>query len=584
MTSGPDQLRPRTTAKVQIAGVLCLTVLGCSGEIGLQPGSDPGSAGAGTGAGSNPGGTPAPNNGAPSGQQPGAPSACSATPSVGVSPLRRLTRSQYNHTVRDLLGLSGDHAASLGLDEKVGLFYSNVNNPVTELLVEQYMTAAESLAGQAVSRNLAGLVPCDGAVDPAGCAAKFVEGFGLRAFRRPLLTEEKTALLTLFEAGRKDEGFEAGVRRVVQAMLQSPQFLYHIELGTAPTGAADVVALDHYKLGSRLSYFLWDSMPDGELLRAAGAGELSTHAALRKQAERLLSDPRASETIVSFHEQWLGTDGLAALEKDAKAYPSYTPALRDSMAYEIGRFADYVIREGDGKLESLFTSPVAFVDASLAKLYGITLPAGHDPEKPLATDPSKRAGLLTQAGFLAAHAHADQSSPIRRGKIVRENLFCQPLAPPPPDADITPPEPDPNASTRVRFEMHRSDPRCGGCHALIDPLGFGFENYDGVGAFRDREAGAPIDARGEIVGTDVDGPFNGVGELSKKLASSAGVRRCVAQTWFNYALGRTQGDADKCSMEVMAGAFAKSSNVRDLILTLVTTDAFRYGRFDKGAP
>ncbi|HEY0712041.1 MAG TPA: DUF1592 domain-containing protein [Polyangia bacterium] len=578
MTSARAQAKLRSIDRLGIVSAVCWALAGCTGEIGFQPGDE------GQPPGPGPGGSPAPNNGAPNGQQPGAPSACSAQPSVGVSPLRRLTRTQYNHTVRDLLGLPGDHAAGLGLDEKVGHFYSNVNNPVTELLVEQYMTAAETLAGQAVSRNLNTLVPCDGAADPAGCGAKFVDSFGLRAFRRPLLPEEKTAMLTLFEAGRKDEGFEAGVRRVIQAMLQSPQFLYHVELGPAASGVADVVALDQYKLGARLSYFLWDSMPDGELLRAAGAGELGTHAALRKQAERLLADGRAFETIASFHRQWLGTDALGSLEKDAKTYPAFAPALRESMVNEMARFSDHVIRAGDGKLDSLFTAPVTFVDAPLAKLYGITLPSGHDSAKPLATDPSKRAGLLTQAGFLAIHAHADQSSPIRRGKIVRENLFCQALAPPPPDADITPPEPDPNASTRARFEMHRSDPRCGGCHALIDPLGFGFENYDGIGAYREREAGAPVDARGEIIGTDVDGAFNGVAELSKKLAASAGVRRCVAESWFNYALGRTRGEADKCSLEVMVNAFAKSNNVRDLLLTLVTTDAFRYGRFDKGAP
>ncbi|HEY0706197.1 MAG TPA: DUF1592 domain-containing protein [Polyangia bacterium] len=561
----------------------------CTGEVGEQSpggGMTAPNGGATSGGGNNPSG----NN--PSGNNTGAPppvsSAClaaSARPSVGVSPLRRLTRTQYNHTVRDLLGLQGDHAASLGLDEKVGHFYSNVNNPVSELAVEQYMTAADALATRAVSTNLATLVPCDAAADPAGCGAKFVDSFGQRAFRRPLLNEEKTAMLALFEAGRKDENFEGGVRRVVAAMLQSPQFLYHIELG-APTGGAEVVGLDSFKVGARLSYFLWDSMPDAELLRAAGANELTAPVAIRKQAERMLNDARAAETIANFHKQWLGTDMLPILEKDAKIYPAFTPALRDSMINEGGRFADHVLRAGDGQLETLFTAPLAFVDEPLAKLYGVSLPAGHDPSKPVKLDPSKRAGILTQAGLLAAHAHADQSSPIRRGKLVRENLFCQTLAPPPPDADITPPEPDPKASTRSRFEMHRADPQCKSCHALIDPLGFGFENYDGIGAYRDQEAGAAVDARGEIVGTDVDGPFNGVGELSRKLASSPTVRACVASHWFNYALGRVAGDADKCAMEAVTAAFAKTNNLRDLILALVTSDAFRYGRFDTrtGAP
>jgi hypothetical protein len=473
----------------------------------------------------------------------------------------------------------------VGLDEKVGLFFSNANNPVTELLVEQYMTVADTVAAQAVQTQMSQLVPCDPAVeDPAACGAKFVDAFGLKAYRRPLLAEERATLLSLFEAGRQDEGFADGVQRVVTAVVQSPQLLYHLELGAAPAGSADVTLLDQYVLGSRLAYFLWDSTPDAELLRAAGAGELANGDALRIQAKRLLDDPRAAETIASFHQQWLGTDRLGELEKDAEAYPEFDLELRDAMLGETARFSDHVIRTGDGLLDTLFTAPFSFLDAPLAKLYGVTLPAGHDPTKPYNLDPAERAGILTQAGVLAVHSHADQASPIRRGKLVRENLFCQPLSPPPPDADITPPEPDPNASTRERFEQHRTDPKCAGCHSLIDPLGFGFENYDGIGAFRSMEAGKPINASGEIKGTDVDGTFVGATALSRKLAASPQVRACLSQHWFNYALGRTKGDADACSMNAIAEAFSKSNNIRDLLLTLVTTDAFRYGRFDKGAP
>jgi hypothetical protein len=506
-------------------------------------------------------------------------------PSVGVTPLRRLTRTQYSHTARDLLGLPGDHASRLAADEKVGLFYSNANNPVTELLVEQYMTTADELAAQVVQTQMATLVPCDPATaDPATCGAQFVDSFGLKAFRRPLLAEERALMLALFNAGLADGGFADGIERVVTATLQSPQLLYHLELGAPPAGSPEVVALDQFMLGSRLAYFLWDSTPDDELLRAAGAGELSSPEALSAQAQRLLSDPRAAETIASFHHQWLGTDHLNGLEKDAEAYPEFSPELRDAMSQETARFTDYVIRSGDGRLDTLFAAPFSFLDPPLAELYGVELPQGHDPLLPVQLDPTQRSGLLTHAGVLAVHSHANQGSPIRRGKMVRENLFCQPLAPPPPDADVTPPELDPNASTRERFEQHRADPQCAGCHSLIDPLGFAFENYDGIGAFRAMEAGKPIDASGEVRGTDVDGTFVGVAALSQKLATSPQVRACVAQHWFNYALGRTKNDADTCSMNALTDAFAASNNIRDLLLALVTTDAFRYGRFNPGAP
>ncbi|HET6284274.1 MAG TPA: DUF1592 domain-containing protein [Polyangia bacterium] len=558
-------------------------LMSCSfGEIGMGGGSDGTHPPTTTGPGPVPGVTP----GKPgSGTTPMGLMCTSVPPSVGVSPLRRLTRSQYNHTVRDLLGIPGDYATALALDEKVGRFFSNASAPVTDVLVEQYMNTSETLATQAVTTKLNALVGCDPAKDDqAACGAKFVDSFGLKAFRRPMLPEERTAMVALFELGRKDESFAAGIQRVIQAMLQSPQFLYHIELGLAPAGSPEIVGLDQYKLGSRLSYFLWDSMPDPELLRAAGAGELSTPDALRAQATRLLADPRAADTIASFHRQWLGLDQLPDLEKDAKAYPAYNPAMRDAMDAETARFTNHVIRVADGRLDTLLTAPFSFVDPALSKLYGITLPAGFDATKPFNMDATKRAGILTHASVLAVHAHADQSSPIRRGKMVREDLFCQPLSPPPPGVDITPPVPDPNASTRERFEMHRKSPTCAACHTLIDPLGFGFENYDGVGAFRTTEAGKPIDASGDITGTDVDGSFNGVMELSKKLAQSQDVRTCIAQQWFNYALGRTHGDADACSLDAMVQAFSKTNNIRDLLSMLVATDAFRYGRFEKGAP
>ena len=298
---------------------------------------------------------------------------------MGVAPLRRLTRSQYSHTIRDLMVLPGDYAEQVGLDEKVGLFYSNANNPVTELIVEQFMNVADTVAAQAVQTQMATLVPCDPAVeDPAACGAKFVDGFGL-SFRRPLLADERATLVTLFEAGRLVGGFADGVERVITAVLQSPQLLYHLELGDAPAGSAEVVALDQYIVGSRLAYFSWDSTPDDELLRAAGAGELSTPEALRAQAQRLLDDPRAAETIASFHRQWLWMDLLGDLEKDAADVPGFQHRAAGLDDPETARFTDYVIRAGDGLLDTLFTAPFSSSTSRWPELYGVTLPAGHDP-------------------------------------------------------------------------------------------------------------------------------------------------------------------------------------------------------------
>jgi hypothetical protein len=503
---------------------------------------------------------------------------------VGISPLRRLTRSQYNNTIRDLLGIDGDPASQLAPDEKVGAFFSNSTAPVGELLAEQYMRVAEDLAETAVA-DLGTLVPCDPVVDDqAACGAQFVDEFGLRAFRRPLADDERTALEALFEKGRTEAGFDEGIRLVILAALQSPQFLYHLELDLPGAETGEVVALDGYEVASRLSYFLWDSMPDDELLQAAGAGGLDTPEQMRAQAERMLDDPRAGEAIANFHVQWLHIDTLSGLEKDATAYPTFDTALRDAMAQETGRFADWVIRFDDARLETLLTAPYSFLEGPLFDLYGVTAPADHDPTLPVELDPTQRAGLLTQPGVLAVHAHANQSSPVHRGKIVRENILCTPLAPPPPEVDVVPPPLDPNATTRERFDLHRSDPSCAGCHNLIDPIGFGFEHYDGIGAWRDTEAGKPVDASGELFGTDdINGTFEGAPELARLLASSEQVRTCVAEQWFGFAFGRTPAEDDTCSFDAMALAFTESDHdIRELLVALVTTDAFRHRRIEEG--
>lgn len=548
-----------------------LGTIGCIGEIG------------GTGGGVEPGPVTNPPITKPDPMV--TPAMCAnAAPSAGVAPLKRLTRSQYNNTIRDLLGITTSPATSFAADEKVGPFFSNSSAPVSELLTEQFLNAAESLADTVTTTKLATVAPCDLTKDDqALCGSKFVDSFGLRAFRRPLTTQERASMVALFESGRATtEGYAEGIHRVVQAMLQMPQFLYQMELGVQPAGAKDVVALDPYIVASRLSFYLWDSTPDSELLRAAGAGELTTPATLRAQATRLLKDDRAASTIASFHRQWLGMDALGSLEKDQTVYPAFTTPLRDAMAAETDRFTDYVIRNGDGKLETLLTAPFSFVQGPLATLYGVK--ASTDATKPIDLNPAQRGGLLTQASVLSIQSHAEQSSPIRRGKMIREQFFCQTLSPPPPGVDLTPPMLDPNIPTRERFEKHRTAKECAACHALIDPIGFGFENYDGIGAYRAMEAGKAVDASGELTGTDVDGTFNGVQDLSRKLASSDMVRGCVAQKWFNFSLGRTAGAADACSMTALAEAFKKTNNVRDLLVELVATDAFRYGHFEKGAP
>jgi hypothetical protein len=363
---------------------------------------------------------------------------------------------------------------------------------------------------------------------------------------------------------------------MLQAMLSSPYFLYHTE--TTPLGQPDPVLLGPYEVAARLSYFLTATLPDTELRRAAAAGQLSDAVQVRAQAERLLASPAAEKSLAAFHQQWLHLAELAAAEKDATLFPQWGADLVASMEQETARFVSYVLQRGDGLFRSLVSAPYSFIDARLGPLYGVTPSA--DPNQPTALDPRERAGLLTQPGFLSSKAHADRSSPVRRGVAVLNSLFCAELPPPPPDVMATPPAPASNKTTRELFAQHSSNSRCSGCHSMIDPVGFAFENYDAIGAYRTQENGLAIDNSGELLNVDaaVNGKFKGVRELAERVAQSDVARDCYATAMVTFALKRLAGPADACTAKSLAQAFAASGyNVRDLMLRMVTENSFRYG-------
>jgi hypothetical protein len=494
-------------------------------------------------------------------------------PSVAQMPLRRLTREQYDNAVRDLLGASGRPSLLIPQDEKLASFTSNAVTATSRLAAQQYAEAAEQLAETATPKLIADAACNPAVAGAAACAGTFIERFGRRAYRRPLSAVEKGRYERLFSSAST---FADGIRLVVTAMLQSVHFLYHLEL--PETGPGEVALLAPYQLASRLSFALWNTIPDEALLAAAAEGRLASSEGLRAEAARLLADDRAADAIRSFHVQWLNLDALSTTEKDGDLFPEFDAALRTAMLRETETFVDHVIRRGDGKLSTLLTAPFSFAEGPLLELYG-GAPAGTVGQ-PARLDPAERAGLLTQAAFLSANAHANQSSPIRRGLVIRQNLLCEPLPDPPANVNNTPPNPAPDATTRQRFLQHTVDPSCAECHALIDPVGFGFENYDAIGRYRSSENGLAIDAHGEI--TRIDGTtrtFNGAVELAHVLAESPAVRRCTARQWFRFALGRAETPADTCSLERLDERFANSGfDIRELLLALVTSDAFRYAR------
>ena len=497
---------------------------------------------------------------------------------MSAAPLRRLTREQYDNSIRDLLGIEGHPSLALGADEKLSAFFSNSISPVSRLSVEQYRDSAEDLAAAAVKARLDALAGCSGAEQNAACADRFIQSFGRRVFRRPLGTEEAARYRGLFDAGQA-RGFGEGIRVVLQTLLQSSNFVYHLELAPAQAGVG-VSPLSGYEVAARLSFALWNTSPDNELLDAAGAGMLDTKEGLRAQAERLIKSDRAKDALSSFHLQWLGLDGLLDTNKDAQLFPQFNDALKGAMRDEATGFADFVIRRGDGRLETLLSAPFTVAAPAVLNLYGTTAAPGADGTIQL--DASQRAGLLTQSAFLSAHSHPNQTSPVHRGLSVRKNLLCTDLPDPPANVNNNPPAPDPNATTRQRFEQHRTDPTCAGCHQLLDPIGVGFENYDAIGRYRSDENGLPIDAKGELVSAGTaSGTFSGAVELAKKLATSPEVRTCVQKQWFRFSLGRFEGPEDACTLQSLASDFSASDfDVKTLLLSLVTSDAFRYRKVE----
>jgi hypothetical protein len=534
---------------------LAAGLLACSGNIA---------------GGERPGPAPA---GSPAGPPP---MAAPAGVTASVAPLRRLTVTQYRNTIADLLGVTdGIDAAALPADESVADRYiSNTTRPVQSADVERYAAAAEAIARKAVV-NLAGLLGCDPAGGEAACVGKFIESFGKRAYRRPLTTVELERARKVYAAGRSTD-LATGVRLVVQAMLQSVNFLYLFE--PAPTAmAGKVLAVDGWSMAARLSYFFLDSMPDGDLFAAAEANQLATPEQVGRQAARLMAQPRFRDTVGNFHDQWLALGELATAEKDPKLFPSWQPELRAAMQQEARHFVDLVMRQGDGKLETLLAGHFSVIDAPLADLYGLPRPAAGVWQK-VDLDPTQRAGLLTQPGLMATLAREDRTSYIRRGKLVREAFLCTPIPDPPPGVDASESKVPASADARQRAAIHRDRPDCAACHALFDPLGFTFENFDAIGRYRTAENGKPIDAHSEITATrSLDGPVKDAVDLAGKLATSDEVRACVARQWLRFALGRVETDGDLPSLEGTMQGFRDSGwKVTDLLIALARSDAFRF--------
>jgi hypothetical protein len=432
------------------------------------------------------------------------------------------------------------------------------------LLTDVFLYAGETWANAAIAD---GLVGCDVADD--ACVEPFIADFGKRAFRRPLSQEETDVYAGLYQTGKTQWGAEMGVELVLRGLLAAPSFLYHVE-AHQPGASGKVAPVDAYTLASRLSYFLWASMPDDELFAAAESGGLDTPEGVEEQARRMLADPKAADTVASFHEQWMGIRGVEEAAKDPALFPEWNANLASSMREETRRFVTHVVLEGDAKLDTLLTASFSFVNPALADIYGVSGPASGFAKVDL--NPNQRAGLLTQASLMASRSGASETSWVHRGKFVREQLLCDVLPAPPPGVEAT----DPKDAGRLE------NPECMGCHRKMDPIGFGFDALSAIGQHRTTdEHGKPVSTKGEIIDDagelDVSGEFDGAVELAHKLAESKHVASCVAVQWFRFAARRIETKADACTIATVSETFASSGNdVRELMVALAKAPAFRY--------
>jgi hypothetical protein len=547
---------------VGIVGVT-LGLGGCVGNITGDPGSGSPTSGLGN-----------PNEPGDPGDPGATPGACMGG-QVGPERIHRLTPNEYTNTLRTLLG---NDAVEPVLDAD--------RQPIATLdAVRKWFNAADSVV-PTKSAWLSRYGSCDPQAD-AACAITLYEAFAERAFRRPLQADEQAWLADSWAKLPAAASLALRLQTMSQLILQAPQFLY---LYAAGTGSGAVNVLSGHERAERLAYFLWDAPPDDAVLAAAADGTLDTSAGMREQAERMLADERAKPVLRTFLSDWLELDGatiLPGLEetpKDADNYPGFDTVLRQSMRREIEAFMDYVMFERDGSLDALFVSTRAYVNAPLAKIYGVTGPASADDWQWVDLDPEQRAGMLTRAGFLAVHASQSATSPIRRGVYMLNEVLCFDVPSPPANVDNSPIEvtkedvADGITTVREATLARTGNASCAGCHVAINELGFAFEHYDAIGRWQEKEVGSggAIDATATLshAGDGIDGPIDGAIALSGKLAKSPAVGRCATKKWFEVALRRSPVALDACSIETIQAQVAKTSSIRELLLAMVESEAF----------
>ena len=504
---------------------------------------------------------------------------CSSERHPGRVTIRRLNRAEYNNTIRDLLGLDIKPANDFPSDD-VGEGFDNIGDVLTipPVLMEKYLQSAQDIAAaafadeQARRRVLAH--ETENNAEKITVARRNINEFAERAWRRPLTQDEQNQLFRLMQyafvqGAEVEEIFET----VVAGILAHPNFLFRVEQDPGEDNPDRIRRLSDFELASRLSYFLWSSMPDSQLFQLARDGKLSQPTILKKQVTRMLADQKSAALVENFAGQWLQLRDVEVLQPDPKLFPNFDPPLRTAMKQETEEFFLHIMRENRSVLEFL-TADYTFANARLARHYGMEGVEGDQFQR-VALGPRRR-GVLTQASILLLTSNPTRTSPVKRGKWILDNILAEPPPPPPPDV----PELDEDAETlgslREQMEQHRSNPTCAVCHRKMDALGFGLENFDAIGGWREKDGKYSINPAGELP----DGAkFSGAADLMQILADSKKDEflRCLSAKMLTYALGRGLDSWDRCAIREITDQLRQDDNrFHTLVMAIVLSEPFQF--------
>jgi hypothetical protein len=575
----PGPARKRASPPSLGAALLSMTLAAsalaaCSGtgDTDPFPTSTSGSGGSGSAVTGVGGGATTTGSGGSGGAQ-----AVPLKPAAGGA--RRLIGRQYIGSIRTLLGDNASKAVTPPSDPQLNGFETIgatiLATPASS--VETYETSALAVASAVVSDPavLAKILPCT----PTGpkdytCIWQFVQSFGRLAWRRPLTDDEITRVTaTGIKAAQAYNSFEAGLGTALTALLQSPYFLYIIEVGAPDKVDPTVRRLTGLELATRMSFFLLSSTPDAKLLDDAEKGALDDDAGVRAVATAMLQRPEAKTTLAAFYSEVYHLRELTTATKDPGLFPQFDAGLKLSMQNETLLLINDVVWTRDADARELFSADYTFVDKDLAELYGYTGAVGSGFARVTLPAEQKRAGILGQASFLTRGAHDKETSPTRRGNFVREAILCDPVPPPPPSVTPVLPQDGAPMTVKEKLKQHMQDPTCKNCHGLMDPVGFALENFDPIGQYRTTDQGFPIDTTAQV---DDLGAFSSAPELAALLTEDKRTSYCMVEKLYRQSMGHLETEGEQPAVDDLREAFsAKNHSIRSLLVELCASPAFR---------